>query len=181
MELELLVGPMFAGKTTSLISRITRLTISDRKCIIIRSSKDTRTKDLKTHGDITYNRSVLTLDSLMDIPERYFKEYDVFGIDETHFFSPDDVESFINKMDEMNKTVIVTVLKSTHERKPFKGYDFLYALSTNITSLNAVCKICKGSASNIKRRKGIDDDNPVGGEEKYYPCCNKCWHLEKNL
>jgi thymidine kinase len=41
-RIELIMGPMFAGKTTELIRRVNRLDISGKKCLWIKFGADTR-------------------------------------------------------------------------------------------------------------------------------------------
>lgn len=168
---------MFAGKTTMLLSKIDRFERTDKPCIIIRSSKDTRTLPLQTHSNIEYFGDVMMVDSLGDLDDSLIKENEVIGIDEGHFFSPEDLEAFLNRVEKIgNKIVIIAMLKATHEREAFKGYDFLYARATDIHLLDSVCELCKGRATNTRMREGAKTDTLVGGKEKYFPCCNKCWN-----
>jgi thymidine kinase len=41
-RIEMIMGPMFAGKSTELLRRVNRLEISGKKCISIKYSADTR-------------------------------------------------------------------------------------------------------------------------------------------
>jgi thymidine kinase len=50
-EIQLILGPMFSGKSTELLRRIRRYTIAKRKCLVIKYKKDTRYSEdsLATH------------------------------------------------------------------------------------------------------------------------------------
>jgi thymidine kinase len=50
-HIELIIGPMFAGKSTELIRRVKRLTISGKRVLNIKYKEDTRYSDdsISTH------------------------------------------------------------------------------------------------------------------------------------
>ena len=50
-EIQLILGPMFSGKSTELLRRIRRYTIAKRNCAVIKYGKDTRysEKKVSTH------------------------------------------------------------------------------------------------------------------------------------
>lgn len=176
MDIILVIGPMFAGKTTELISRIDRLEIMGKKCVIIRPSKDTRSEELKTHSNIVFKGNVVKVDSLYKLGNDFIMQYDAFGIDECHFFDSKDLLVFIDLIRRLrNKTIIMAMLKSTYELTAFEGYDFLFVFATVIKLKYAVCELCKGKATNTKLRNIDNSNDLVGGIEKYQPCCNNCW------
>ena len=41
-RIELIIGPMFAGKSTEMLRRLTRLEIAGKKCLAIKFSNDNR-------------------------------------------------------------------------------------------------------------------------------------------
>ena len=47
----LILGPMFSGKSTELLRRIRRYTVAQRKCLVVKYSRDTRysTEKMSTH------------------------------------------------------------------------------------------------------------------------------------
>lgn len=56
-SIELILGPMFSGKSTELIRRIRRLTVASKKCLVVKYFRDVRyTKDFKisTHDMFAY-------------------------------------------------------------------------------------------------------------------------------
>jgi len=50
-QIQLVIGPMFSGKSSELLRRIRRYTIAKRTCMVIKYSKDTRysNDNLATH------------------------------------------------------------------------------------------------------------------------------------
>jgi thymidine kinase len=175
MSLELIIGPMFSGKTSLLISKIEIFCLTGKKCVIVKSSIDTRNESVKTHRDLVYKGNVLTLSNFEDIS--VLDQYDVIGIDEGHFFNGIELTKAVEQLKE--KIIFIAMLKSTFKREPFPDLEWLYARSTNIVMCKAVCEICKQYvATNTKRRNtNISETIFVGGKELYYPCCDKCWSI----
>ena len=50
-EIQLILGPMFSGKTTELLRRIRRFQVAKRECVVLKYAKDTRynVKEASTH------------------------------------------------------------------------------------------------------------------------------------
>jgi thymidine kinase len=176
MSLELIVGPMFAGKTSLLISKIEIFSLTGKRCVIIRSPVDTRTDTISTHRNIVYKGEVMTLKDLSNLS--VLREFDVIGIDEGHFFDALEMVNFVDDFIKLNKILFVTMLKSNYKREPFMFVEWLYARATDITLCKSVCEKCREfTATNTKRRNEDENDKEivVGGKEMYYPCCDKCW------
>ena len=55
-RIELIMGPMFAGKSTELLRRVRRLQISGKKCLSIKYSMDERYSKagIATHDQVTH-------------------------------------------------------------------------------------------------------------------------------
>ena len=88
------MGPMFSGKTSELIKRVSRESIyRQKKSILIKYSKDTRysTDTVLTHDKYIifikriYNYTAMRAEKLGDIYNE-LKEYDIVAIDEGQFF-----------------------------------------------------------------------------------------------
>ena len=87
MELSIIMGNMFSGKTSELIRRLKRLRIIGKNIMVINSAKDTRSPDevLKTHDNVKFNCfKVLNLFDLENKDE--FLKADIIAIDEAQFF-----------------------------------------------------------------------------------------------
>ncbi|KAK1439778.1 hypothetical protein QVD17_05598 [Tagetes erecta] len=109
-ELHVIVGPMFAGKTTALLRRIKSECINGRNIAMIKSNKDTRytIDSVVTHDGSKYPCWALPdlLSFKQKLGEEEYRKLDVIGIDEAQFF--DDLYDFCCKAaDHDGKTVIV--------------------------------------------------------------------------
>lgn len=171
-SLELIIGPMFSGKTTELLRRIKRHSLAKRKCVVIKYKFDTRysVENLSTH-DCSMMPAV-ACKRLYDVQDTV-KDADVIGIDEGQFYP--DLLSFCEEQANLGKIVIISALDGTFERKRFHDVVDLIPMCESVEKLTAVCTICGGVASFSKR---IVDDSSVeliGGTEKYTAVCRRCY------
>ena len=84
-HIELIIGPMFSGKSTELQRRIRRHLIAKHDCVVVKHSRDTRysVDSMATHDKQLI--SAISTTSLDDIYEELSK-HDIIGIDEGQFF-----------------------------------------------------------------------------------------------
>eukprot|EP01130_Rhizamoeba_saxonica_P002664 TRINITY_DN12425_c0_g1_i1.p1 TRINITY_DN12425_c0_g1~~TRINITY_DN12425_c0_g1_i1.p1 ORF type:complete len:247 (-),score=49.00 TRINITY_DN12425_c0_g1_i1:55-741(-) len=177
-QIQLIFGPMFSGKSTELIRRIRRYTISKRKCVVIKYNMDNRytnTKRVCTHDQQMYG--AIACGILKDV-ESICNEFDVIGIDEGQFY-PDVVE-FCEKMANLGKIVVVAALDGTFQRKPFNDILHLIPLAEDIVKLNAVCVRCHQNAP-FSQRIGLETAvEVIGGADKYISVCRSCFYKENS-
>lgn len=173
-SIELILGPMFSGKTTELFRRIRRYTFANYRCIVIKYRKDQR---YAAAGEAsTHDQLMLAANPCERLAEAVDEVggFDVIGIDEGQFF-PDLLE-YSEKWANAGKVVIVSALDGTFQRKPFGRTLELIPLAEKVDKLNAVCMLCYGDASFTKRIS--TDDNRIeviGGCEAYVSTCRKCF------
>jgi thymidine kinase len=163
-RVELIIGPMFAGKTTELLRRIERAELAGRRCVVMKSNRDTRyseesvvTHDLQTHVAIP-------CDHLMNHFDRCL-ESDTIGVDEGQFFP--DIVQFVEGLCVRGKTVIVAGLDGDFRRKPFGRILDLISRSESLTKLSAVCTITGGEAAFTKRLTESRELEVIGGTDIY--------------
>ncbi|XP_040583494.1 thymidine kinase, cytosolic [Lepeophtheirus salmonis] len=172
-QIQLIIGPMFSGKSTELIRRLKRYQIAKYKCLNIKYAKDTRydSNAISTHDRIVLDAvSSLSLDTLK---ERAM-DFDVIGIDEGQFFP--DIVSFCETMANSGKIVVIAALDGTFQRKGFPNIMELVPLSESVTKLNSVCMICYGEGSYTKRTTNEKEIEVIGGTETYMSVCRTCYH-----
>ena len=173
--LKIILGCMFSGKTSKLITIYKRNKIADIPTCIINYIEDKRydAEKLSTHDGIMV--PCMRAKKLKDvINKEVIKEYDVIIINEGQFFSDlyDVVKTLINKY---NKTVYVGGLDGDYKMERFGDLLDLIPLCNEVEKLSAVCGICKGRASFTKRIGNTDDEQVIiGGSETYIPVCRNC-------
>lgn len=172
-EIQLIVGPMFAGKSTELIRRVRRFKQTKKSVIVVKHSSDTRYSDdgaVSTHDMGTYpatsaNKLMPLLDTL--------QKHDIIAIDEGQFF-PDIVE-VAEILANDGKVVIVSGLDGNFMRKPFSSIAELQSLADSVEKLTSVCCKCHSIAPFSARISDETDEVVVGGADKYVAVCRECW------
>ncbi len=173
-HIELIIGPMFSGKSTELQRRIKRHSIAKRDCIVVKYYKDTRysVDEMATHDRSTIKATAAS--KLEDIYEGLLT-HEIIGIDEGQFF-PDVVE-VANRLAEAGKVVIISALDGTFQRKPFGRILELVPLAEEVIKLTAVCAVCGKDASFSQRLTCEKAVEVIGGEDMYRPVCRACFCL----
>jgi thymidine kinase len=189
-KLELIIGPMFAGKTSELKRRLNLYNEMNLKVAFINSIIDNRAaeeegfsthnKTLKKHCQFVYYKT----NSLRDIWNQLL-DVDVIGIDEGQFFSNlyNDVTELIDKY---NKKIIVSGLDADADRQPFGEITRLVIMADSVKKLKPFCKLCRDdnriveAVFTLRHTDNRNNDNcnnniDVGGSDKYFPVCRHCY------
>ena len=164
-RIDLIIGPMFAGKTTELMRRIQRFELQHRRCVFFTYSEshDSDTVvNLSSHDSVTH--SAIPCSSLLPL-FRVGLRHDVIAVDEGQFF-PDVVE-FCQILANSAKTVLVAGLDGTFQRKPFGTFLNLVSSCESITRLTAVCRVTGTEAPFTKRIVPGDTLQLIGGADAY--------------
>ena len=160
--LKLIIGPMYAGKSTELIRLTNRLNFLNKKVIAINHSFNTRygTNQISTHNkNILENCITLsTLSYLFNMKEYQEAEYII--IEETQFFS-DAFESIKKIVEEDGKNVICAGLTSDYNRKEFGDMSKLILIADEVQMLKALCAKCKDGTLACFTKKNIDDRKKI--------------------
>ncbi|KAM7270603.1 hypothetical protein ACFE04_029817 [Oxalis oulophora] len=175
-EVHVIVGPMFAGKTTALLRRIKLETTKGRNVMMVKSSKDTRyaIDSVVSHDGVKY--PCWALPDLMSfhhkLGEEAYNKVDVIGIDEAQFF--DDLYDFCCKAaDRDGKTVIVAGLDGDYLRRSFGSVLDVIPLADTVTKLTARCELCGKKAFFTFRKTQDTKTELIGGADMYMPVCRQ--------
>ncbi|GLT94170.1 hypothetical protein SLE2022_119250 [Rubroshorea leprosula] len=175
-EVHVIIGPMFAGKSTALLRRVNVEGNNGRNVAMIKSSKDTRyaVDSVVTHDGLKF--PCWALPDLMSFPLRLGKEayekLDVIGIDEAQFF--EDLYDFCCKAaDEDGKTVIVAGLDGDYMRRRFGSVLEVVPLADTVTKLTARCELCGRKAFFTFRKTQEKETELIGGADVYMPVCRQ--------
>ena len=171
-RLELIIGPMFSGKSTELIRRIRILQKIDKKVLVLKPSIDNRydATKLTTHNFDSVDSVVIK--ELKEIT--CIEDYYAVVIDEGQFF-PDLKETVSNWLDTYNIIIIVGGLDGDFQRNPIGQILDLIPYSDELIKLSSLCNICKdGTKAPFSLRTIISSDKVlVGGAESYIPVCRQ--------
>ncbi|XP_021724516.1 thymidine kinase-like [Chenopodium quinoa] len=175
-EIHVIVGPMFAGKSTALLRRVKTESSNGRTVAMIKSSKDTRyAKDsVVTHDGVRF--PCWALPDLSSFQEKFgfdaYDKLDVIGIDEAQFF--DDLYDFCCKAAEKDgKTIVIAGLDGDYLRRSFGSVLDVIPLADTVTKLTARCEMCGKRAFFTLRKVGETQTELIGGAESYMPVCRQ--------
>jgi thymidine kinase len=185
--LHLILGPMFAEKSTTLLRNSRRFQLARQKCVLIKYQGDQRYTDknyIATHDQILSRESAYPCHHLFDLesthPELNLEDFDVICIDEIQFF-PDSLE-FCQKWRNHGKIIIACGLYADFKRKPFPNLPELIAISDKTEFLKAICQDCSRDAATTSYRLSDEAEQVVvGGAEKYLPLCQSCYERRHSL
>jgi thymidine kinase len=178
-RIELIIGPMFASKSTELIKASNRYKSINKKILAINHIINSRydCSDIITHDKNVLQPCVRT-DSLMSLIETpAYIEADIIIIEELQFFK-DAFEFITQSADKYGKTVIGAGLSGDYKREPFGDVLRLIPHADRVKMLKAFCKPCAEHGGEVVAhfvKKVCKEEGQilVGGEELFIPVCRK--------
>lgn len=177
-RIELILGPMFAGKSTELLRRVRRYTLAGKRAFVVKHDSDNRysKKAVATHDG--EKLEAVSAGTMEDIYSKA-KHFDVVAIDEGQFFP--DIDVYCERLANKGCTVLVAGLDGTYQREAFGKILELVPRAESITKLSAVCCHCGKDAAFSARTidAGLVEDGDgvtdVGGKDKYLALCRECY------
>lgn len=172
--IEVICGPMFAGKSEELIRRLRRAQIAKQRVQVFKPQIDNRYDQNKivSHSELSLEAKVVK--NAEEILSLIDDRVEVIGIDEAQFFDPSIVK-VCEKLANMGKRVIVAGLDQDYRGIPFDPMPDLMAVAEYVTKIQAVCARCGAPASRSQRLVSSDQRIVVGASEIYEPRCRRCF------
>lgn len=188
--LELIIGPMYSGKTSKLLEIYKQCKFCEISVCVINHSLDNRYHDtmLSSHDKVmvpcinTDNLNNLWFnDGMIDLNQQFNNENykkirssNVILINEGQFFN--DLYSVVYDMLRNKKIVYICGLDGDFEQKKFGQILDLIPLCDSVTKLSSLCSICKNGTPGIfSMRITNEKQQTVIGSENYLPVCRKCY------
>lgn len=176
MSLQIILGPMFAGKSSELLGTIKKYTAIGWPVLVITHASDTRYSEkpeIVSHDLQRYPAlSTSELSSLVKMEE--FMKAKLIIIEEAQFFL--GLKEFVLKtVEEYKKDVICVGLDGDANRKPFGEILDLIPYSNSVVKRHAFCKRCATPTPAIfthchnKAKK--NGQVCVAGKDIYEPLC----------
>lgn len=184
--LELIIGPMYSGKTSKLIEMYKQCIFCSIPVCIINHSIDTRYHDtmLSSHDKITV--PCLQATNLKEVwkdissQNNVLRESEVILINEGQFF-PDLYDNVLD-MVKNNKKVYICGLDGDFERKKFGQILDLIPHSNNVTKITSLCSLCKdGTRGIFSMRLTGEKQQTLVGSDNYIPVCRGCYEKKIEL
>ena len=178
-QIEVICGPMFAGKTEELIRRANRLEYAKKKYLVFKPTIDNRYSINEIVSHSKYRKNSINIKDSNEILGYITDDVQAVIIDEVQFFD----ENIINVAEwlaDKGLRVICGGLDCDFKGNPFPIIANLLARAENVTKLNAICNVCGQPATRTQRiidgQPAFEDDPIilVGATEAYEPRCRKC-------
>jgi thymidine kinase len=140
-RIEVICGPMFAGKTEELLRRVRRAVIAGREVLVFDHALDTRHPGdrLASHAGVDHPATVVS--SATEILPRVGDRSGMVAIDEAQFFGPELV-GVAGQLADRGLVVVVAGLDVTFDGLPFEPLPSLMALAERVDKLTAICTVC---------------------------------------
>lgn len=172
--IEVVCGPMFAGKTEELIRRIKRLEYAKIKYLVFSPKVDDRYTDSSITSHNKNKKEAIKISRPEEIYDHLTREIEVVIIDEAQFFSHEIVKVIDNLADEGYR-VIVGGLDRDFRGEPFGPMPEILAIAEIVTKLTAICVISGKPATRTQRiinGEPANYNDPlvlIGASESYEP------------
>lgn len=179
--LELIIGPMYSGKTSTLIELYKQYTLSNMGICVINYAEDVRydTTRMSTHDKTMIDcYNTLILKDLLEKKKELIENNKVFLINEGQFF-PDLFEIVVELVETQSKIVHVCGLDGDFQRNGFTNIMKLIPLADSVVKKMSICQMCKdGTKALFSHRLSNETSVKVIGSDNYIPLCRKCYIRE---
>jgi thymidine kinase len=182
--LEIILGPMFSGKTSLLIKTYHELQSQNEKVLAINYIADQRYHDtlLSSHDKV-----MIPCIMIEDIYDSWYNNNNInysilqnseyILINEAQFFNK--LYEVVINMLEQNKKVYLYGLDGDFNRNKFGQMLDLIPFCDNIQKLHAKCNSCNLDAI-FSHRITSESSQVVIGSDNYIPLCRNCYEHKKN-
>jgi thymidine kinase len=190
MSLRVVVGPMFAGKTSEIQSVVRRYTCLGRQVLVLTADIDNRYQTGDVVSAVVSHdrtavpaRAVAVAGGLRGVPSwPEFAAATAVVVDEAQFFV-DCLVPFVQEAVGAGKHVVVVGLDGDARQRPFGDVLALIPLADSVEKKTALCRHCgDGTPAIFTRRFTVDASGgatqvAVGGADMYEPVCRRHFSL----
>ncbi len=178
--IEVIVGPMFSGKSEELIRRLRRAEIARQRVQIFKPAIDQRyaVAEIVSHSGLGIGSHPVA--DTEEVLARVDPRTEVVGIDEAQFLGEPLLETCA-KLANLGKRVIVAGLDTDFLGRPFEPMPRLLAIAEEITKLLAICVRCGNPAVHTQRLVASEDLIVVGAAGMYEARCRRCFEPQLAL
>lgn len=166
-------GPMFAGKTTQLISDFFSAQMMGHKSIFLKPNFDDRYSQTSVISHDGETVPCVNIHNPDDI-HYYGESYDRIYIDEIQFLEGKEYTKQIRKLLYTGKDIIVAGLDMDANGKPFRTTAYCLAMAGHINKMTAVCS-CGAPATLTAKKGDWEDRMRLGSSKEYESLCRTCF------
>ena len=150
-RIEIILGPMFSGKSTELLRRLKRHEIAKKRVFLVKHTCDDRYEgsdtSVVTHDQKSRRATIIAKslrESLLD--SKAYENADVIGIDEAQFFG-EELPEVADELAHKGKAVICAGLDGDINRNKFGFLIDLIPMAEKVKKMQAICVYCGTTAS----------------------------------
>ena len=171
-RLEVVVGPMFSGKTETLIKRVYQTErFYCQKAVVFKPLTDTRHAEAAV---ISHNGTSHVAEWLARDAPALPHDVALIALDEVQFFTMDAVPRILEAL-HAGVNIVAAGLDLTFRGEPFGPVPALMAYADSVTKLTSTCARCSKPATRSHRLSSSTETVLVGGTESYEPRCLACF------
>lgn len=175
--IEVVVGPMFSGKSEELIRLLRRAAIARLRIQVFKPATDDRysQSDVVSHTQLRIPCEVVVRSS--EIIKGLDPRTEVVGIDEGQFFD-EGLPGVCSHLANLGKRVIVAGLDMDYRGVPFGPMPELLSIAEKVMKISAICSQCGASAAYTQRLIPSEEQVVVGATGVYEARCRRCHEPE---
>ena len=181
--LELILGPMFSGKTSTLKKIYDQCIYCNIPIMVINYEADNRYCDasfMSTHDKVMI--PCIKGTSILEILEKNkekVSESEVILINEGQFF--EDIHTVIHLVENLHKRVYICGLDGDFKKNKIGSLLDLIPHCDNVYKLKSLCSECRDGKSGLFSYRITDEiEQVVIGVENYKPVCRACFERLSN-
>jgi thymidine kinase len=182
--IEVICGPMFAGKSEELIRRIKRLEYAKKKTLVFKPGIDNRysADEVVSHSNLKA-KSISIKDS-KEILDYVDSSTFAIAVDEVQFLDK-EIIYIAQRLALKGIRVILGGLDTDFRGEPFPITASLMTIAEDVLKLTAICVVCGAPATKTQRiingkpAHYADPIIKVGASEAYEPRCRHCHQVTK--
>ncbi|MBU3157387.1 thymidine kinase [Clostridium estertheticum] len=181
---EVIIGPMYSGKSEELIRRIRRTKIAKQKVQVFKPEIDNRYSKDDVVSHCGEKEEAVRVKNSLQILDLLDADTQVIAIDEVQFFDKGIID-IITSLADNNKRVICAGLDMDFRGEPFGPIPALLAIAEFVDKIQAICVVCGNPATRTQRlingkpAKYEDKIVLIGATESYEARCRKCHIVPK--
>jgi len=179
--LTVITGPMFSGKSSTLISKAISHVIAGDIVVAFKPNTDNRytENNIATHYGDKFPAFAVGTNKIIEECYGNLKGKptpNVILIDEAQFFEKEGLIALVHDFVCWSHVIIAGLAQDSYG-KPFGAMPELLSFADNIVCLKAVCSKCKkvNSATRTYRKTKDKTQVVVGGIDSFEPRCFECW------
>ena len=178
----LITGPMYGGKSTTLVQKMERYLYAKKKVLFVRPKKDDR--GYITHGGLVKWEGEVKPD-ILEIEEwtpellGILDKYSAVFVDE-YFMIKGNIKVCQHVSDKKYDLYFAGLLATSENKLVSEAIDIL-PYCDDIIKLNGVCMICGSQHGNYSMYNGTKTEEIVVGDKVYQCVCRRCYKKTKGI